>query len=298
MDISRALKNNRLMKALTGLSIKEFQELLSTFNRIVEEDSQNKPNRKRKAGGGRKGALKTIERRFFFILFYLKVYPTFDLAGFIFGADRSKACKWVQKYLPLLEKTLKRECVLPVRKINSVEEFYNKFPGVKEIIIDGTERPIQRPGNAKKQRRTYSGKKKRHTRKNTIVSAGRRVLVVSPTKNGKIHDKKQLEKEPLPENIPPDVSILLDKAYEGSDKRLKNNNQVFKPTKKPKNRELTEEEKEENKLISSLRMPVEHAIGGIKRYNSTSHPFRNKNGLDDQIIVTCAGLWNYHLKVA
>jgi hypothetical protein len=37
------------------------------------------------------------------------------------------------------------------------------------------------------------------------------------------------------------------------------------PTKKPKGKELTEEQKLENKKISSFRILVEHAIGGVKR---------------------------------
>ena len=36
--------------------------------------------------------------------------------------------------------------------------------------------------------------------------------------------------------------------------------------KKPKNQKLTNEQKEMNKLISSFRVTVEHAIGSIKRY--------------------------------
>ena len=55
--------------------------------------------------------------------------------------------------------------VLPERKINSIAEFLEKFPEVKEIIIDGTEGPVQRPKDAEKQTEHYSGKKKRHTRK-------------------------------------------------------------------------------------------------------------------------------------
>jgi hypothetical protein len=35
----------------------------------------------------RKGAIGNTKSKLFFILFYLKVYPTFDLAGFVFGTD-------------------------------------------------------------------------------------------------------------------------------------------------------------------------------------------------------------------
>jgi hypothetical protein len=36
------------------------------------------------------------------------------------------------------------------------------------------------------------------------------------------------------------------------------------PTKKPKGAELSEEQKQINKIISSKRILIEHAIGGVK----------------------------------
>src|SRR3989344_3365486 len=64
----------------------------------------------------------------------------------------------------LMEKTLGRKLVLPKRRINSVEEFFNLFPEVKEVMLDGVERPTVRSKKAKQQNKHYSGKKKRHTR--------------------------------------------------------------------------------------------------------------------------------------
>ena len=47
-------------------------------------------------------------------------------------------------------------------------------------MIDGTERPIQRPQDQQKQKSHYSGKKKRHTRQHLILTdRERRVLVLS-----------------------------------------------------------------------------------------------------------------------
>ena len=50
-----------------------------------------------------------------------------------------------------------------------------------------------------------------------------------------------------------------------------------------------------NRLISSCRIVVENAIGGMKRYNCLVQNFRNKNGIDDTFVRVCAGLWNHHL---
>lgn len=37
--------------------------------------------------------------------------------------------------------------------LNSIEEFIEHFPTVREVIIDGTERPISRPKDAEKRRK-------------------------------------------------------------------------------------------------------------------------------------------------
>jgi hypothetical protein len=97
--------------------MKKFEEVLKE----KEEEKAKKEERKRRLGGGRKHTLSGVVEKLFFILFYLKCYPTFDLAGFIFDVDRSQACRWVHSLLALLEKALGKEMVLPCRKISNVE---------------------------------------------------------------------------------------------------------------------------------------------------------------------------------
>jgi CxxC motif-containing protein len=66
--------------------------------------------------------------------------------------------------------------------------------------------------------------------------------------------------------------------------------------KKPRGKELTDEEKARNKLISSIRVRVEHAIGGIKRMRITTDKFRNKKeSFNVKAMLISCGLWNYHL---
>ena len=54
---------------------------------------------------------------------YVKVYPTCDLAGALFGVVTSRPHEWVNEYLLILEEALGRHCVLPSRKISSAKEF-------------------------------------------------------------------------------------------------------------------------------------------------------------------------------
>ena len=76
------------------------------------------------------------------------------------------------------------------------------------------------------------------------------------------------------------------------------NHQTFVPKKKPKNDCLTPEEKADNSLISSIRIKVEHAIGGVKRLGIATNIFRGKFGSDDRFTFVSAALWNFHLQYA
>lgn len=151
LDIERVLKQDRLLRALTGLNRKAFEALLVAFSPLYEQARQTQP-RQRAVGGGRKARLRGTPEKLFFILFYFKCYPTFDLAGIIFDLHRSQAHEWMHRLQPILEETLGKKVVLPERKLESIEAFLERFPGVKRVMIDGTERPIQRPQDAEAQR--------------------------------------------------------------------------------------------------------------------------------------------------
>ena len=143
------------------------------------------------------------------------------------------------------------------------------------------------------------GKKKSHTRKNLILcDQSKRILLVSPIKKGSIHDKTLLEKECWAGFIPEEVTLWADKGFEGIAKLLSNADRLMMPKKKPKAQELSEQDKKQNRLISGLRILVEHAIAGIKRMGAVKDIYRNRKGQPDQFILLSAALWNYHLRVS
>src|SRR3989344_438503 len=293
MDINKVLNNKRLIKAVLGVRKESFDKLLVVFSQILIEEANNK-KRKRKYGGGSNGNIKDPKKKLFFILWYLKVYPTYDVAAYVFASSKSRTQSWGQKILLLLEKTLGRKMVLPKRRVSSVEEFFQMFPEAREVMLDGVERPIVRSRKSKTQNKHYSGKKKRHTRKNLVLANNKRkILLLTPTKHWRIHDKKMSDKNMLASHIPEEVSLLVDTGFQGIQKIHKN---TLIPKKKPRGGFLTQAEKEMNRLISSSRIVVEHAIGGMKRFGAASHIFRNKKGIDDSFMNICAGLWNLELE--
>lgn len=123
LQLERVTKDSRTLKALIGMGRGEFDDLLLTFTRVLERHALRKP-RQRAIGGGFKGVLDTPGKK----LFYLKVYPTFDVLGALFAKPRGRSCEAIHLLLPLLEAALGQKCVLPERRIRSMAEFRQRFP--------------------------------------------------------------------------------------------------------------------------------------------------------------------------
>ena len=301
LRIDNALGSDRVLKALTGLSIVEFIDLTARFEVVLDHRPRPHPakKRQRQPGGGRKPRLSSAADKLFFILFYVKCYPTFDVAGFLFDVHRAQPHRWVHTLLPVLEQTLGEAVVLPERKIDDVAVFFERFPHVKNLFIDGQERPTQRPKDPDAQKVHYSGKKKRHTRKNIVVSdEHRRILFLSPTAAGSQHDYTLFKESDFPDQVPDEVCSWVDLGFQGMATTYPQLNVVI-PDKKPKGGELTEDQKGLNFLNASVRVVVEHAIGGVKRLNVIAQTYRNRTEtLADQFMVVACGLWNYHLEWA
>ena len=303
MSLEKALKKERVFLALTGVTPSEFINLVPTFTQCFDQSRWDRYHadrkRQRQPGGGKVPFAKTTEAKLFYVLWYHKCYPTYDVAGFFYDRDRANVKRGKDNWTPILEAALGKKLVLPKRQIRSVEEFLEIFPEAKEVFIDGTERPIQRPKDRAKQKCNYSGKKKRHTRKNLIVSnRKKRIGIVTKTVEGKEHDFSILKTTRLPDHIPKDIRIRVDNGFQGIEKEFPGH-RVSMQTKKPKGRELSKTVKERNKAKSRVRVLVEHAIGGMKRFRIVSDVFRNKaEGADDYAILIASGLWNYHLAEA
>ncbi len=293
-NIEKILKKKRLCLALTGVAPEKIYETLPYFEiELAKHDKKEE-----KSSRGRKTELADSLQKLFFILYYVKCYPTFDEAGFFFGVDKGTANRWVHKYSKILESTLNEMMLLPERKPKMITSKLKKMKeNNEEIFIDGTERPTRRPKNKAIQKENYSGKKKRHTVKNLVITnRNREILFLSHTVKGSMHDFT-LMKETLTKNcLPSKMKVYVDTGFLGF-QNLSPNLNIFMPKKKPKSRNLFQYEKIENRKISRLRILVEHAIGGIKRLRGITDVFRNtKKGFSDLIISLCCGLWNLTLK--
>jgi hypothetical protein len=190
--------------ALTGLTVKEFQELRPAFEDAYAEShpaerTGSGQKRQRTAGGGRQSNLATLEDKLLFALVYQKSYPLQVVQGQLFGMSQSSANAWIPRLLPILLDALDRLEVLPEREGDQVPRRVKRQNASRTLVLDGTERRRQRPKNREKQAQHYSGRQKLHTDKNLVLveRSTRQVTFLSATYPGAVHDKAMADQEAI-----------------------------------------------------------------------------------------------------
>lgn len=254
---------------LCGVSVADFQAITEIirpeWERIVSE----------KKCDGRKSHVATLEDKLLCVLIYYRTYITHEFLGYLFDLHNSNICRLLKKMEPILAKkiTIKKDRSLTPEK-------------VLELIADVSEQQTQRP--KRKQKKSYSGKKKRHVIKTEIVITGDgEITGISKSRKGRVHDFRiRKEEKPLPRNS----SKYADSGYQGWQKLQSN---VTIPFKRRKDQPLTKEQKLHNHQLSSFRIRVEHKIRQIKIFRIMSGCYRNfqkKYGMRFNII---AGIVNF-----
>jgi hypothetical protein len=284
----------RTLCSLTGLRVQEFETLLPRFGEAWDTFMQatfQHEGRKRGIGAGRKAHLSELTDKLLFILMYFRLYPTQEVQGFLFGMSQAQANQWIHRLSGVLNQALGYEQQLPDRDPANLEGVLSQCPSL-EFMIDGTERRINRP-QAKADRKTYySGKRKSHSVKNLVIAErGGKVRYLSDTYEGKKHDKAIADEESL--SFPNGSTLWQDTGFQGF---APQGVTIQQPKKQPRNGSLTAIDKLNNQSISSIRVEVEHHIGGIKRCQIVVQPFRNwaDHYLDD-VMETACGLHNFRL---
>ena len=103
-----------------------------------------------------------------------------------------------------------------------------------------------------------------------------------------MHDKRIGDDE---DSTFPPCGLLQDTGFQGY---KPDHVDTYQPKKKPRGKELTEAEKAENTMISSIRILVEHVIAGVKRCRIVKEVFRNTTAkFSDQVMEISCGLHNF-----
>jgi hypothetical protein len=154
MSIYHNLRNDDQCKSSTGISLEEFDLLFSKFEKLYTPKMGNP------YAINNQPVLTDKREALFFILHYLKAYPTLQNMGLYFGFANSTASEYIDLLKPILKKSLIELGSQTVRVFKDQASFDKAFEGVTDIIIDVTEVSVERPVNQDVQQEKYSGKKK------------------------------------------------------------------------------------------------------------------------------------------
>lgn len=266
LTFERAARRSSIFRRLTSLEVSEFQTLVEKLRpewKRREYERLNRANRKRAIGQGRPYA-GSFDTMVLLVLVYLRSSCGSTLLALLFGIDEGTTRLWRRRITPLLTDRFIPPSVVSGkrRRTNDLDEFLKEYPGVEDLIGDGTEFKVQRP--RRKQAKSYTGKSKRHVRKTVLMTNRNDGIILGRTKirPGSVHDKRVLEGDPLHRrlNRRSDIRKRMDSAWTGED-----------PAKGwvvnrrgRRNHPLTSAEKTENRKRSKVRIGVEHAIRRIK----------------------------------
>jgi len=228
-----------------------------------------------------------VRPKLFFILFSLKAYPVQDVMGYLFGLSQPQVCARVAQLLPRLQTLMHAE--LPARHGRDLMEVMAHLPEVKEVLIDGTERPMARPQHKTRRDNHDSGRRQRTTVKNVVVTAGGRVVWLTPTAPGRRHDKAEADRARV--RLAPGIRLLGDSGFQGYAAGAA---RVSTPRKKPRGRPLHWQHKRSHRKLARARVPVEHALASVKRLGILRQPLRAKRRTTaDAVMWIGCGLHNF-----
>ncbi len=147
---------------------------------------------------------------------------------------------------------------------------------------------IERPGDQEEQEKFFSGKQKKHTRKNQLITLphGEDIVDVKIGDPGPTSDINQFRERQ--EKFKQQQKFKGDKAYIGEP-------QISTPHKKPRNKELTQEQKQANQEFSAQRVFVEHVIRVVKIFRVAQERFRLRPTTYEQIILAVCGLVRFRI---
>jgi hypothetical protein len=315
---NKLARNPKLFLSFTGMHLHTFQELLPLFEQAYSQLEKRRKEtlvgtgRKRlRAAGAGKHFSNDLTNRLLMLLIYYRLYLTQDFMTVLFKAsNKSIICRSIQHIRPVVEsvvptpeRSLKRLLSLAKseherrkKRIGTIEEFREAYPELS-FIIDGVEQPKRKPKNKEKRKSDYSGKKKRHTRKQLITSTPTGIIVdQSPSVGGRTHDFQLFKEDHAVRGVldklkPYRSSLYGDSGFQGM-QGMGLPVEVRLVERGRRNHPLKREQKKLNSLRSSTRVKIEHTISRRKKYRIAGEEYRNRDEDYDQTMAIIAGLVN------
>lgn len=123
-----------------------------------------------------------------------------------------------------------------------------------------------------------------------IVNLRTRAVICTAHRPGETHDFAVFKE--TGGEIAASLQLLGDSGYQGLHKEHENSRT---PRKKPKGKELTAEQKRENRELSRLRVVVENVIRHLKIFRIVAERYRNRRCRFALRFNLIAGSYNYEL---
>jgi hypothetical protein len=285
--------------ALTGLKYPEFEILMPYFQAAYDELYPPAFNwhgapRQRKIGGGGKDTLLGMEEKLVFILSHLKTNPLQSAHGAQYKRSQAWANKWIHRLTPVLHRALDKSGVMPSREGDDlmVQESEEE---TAEYMIDGTARERERPKDSRARDAHYNGKEKAYTDKNIVLvnADDNWITFLGRTEAGSKHDKKMVDEAGI---VYPAACVLIkDTGFQGYEPA---DVYTCQPSKKQRGKPVQPDIKQINRFISGVRVRIEHAIAGIKRYRIVKEVLRVKRDyFSDMVMAIACALHNFRIVV-
>ena len=127
-----------------------------------------------------------------------------------------------------------------------------------------------------------------------LVDKQLKIQYLSETHPGKVHDKRVVDATPYP--LPQGSFLLQDLGFLGFTLEEVS---IEMPTKKPKGRELTDEQKAANQAKARRRVYIEHVNSSVKRCRILKDVCRLLvSGIRDMIVEIGCAFHNFRLRFA
>ena len=290
-------KHETVFKALTGLQVSEFEQLVADILPEYEQSEEKRldhPDRVRGVGGGRNFDLAARDQILLTVI-WLRKYPTQEVLGYLFGVSDSRAGRVLNRLLALLEKTGRATMKLPDpgrKKRRQLSDLLADTPELG-VVIDTFEQRVQRPQEPQQADKHFSGKKRPHTLKSQVAidELSGQVGDVAESVVGPTADIKLLEPSDRLNRLPEGVGVIADLAYVGLDK-LHPQGLAAAPGRKPRGKPRPQEDGAYHQAFSQRRIMVEHTMGRMRRYEAITQTDRHHRQLHTQRVVAMAGLVN------
>jgi hypothetical protein len=286
--------------SLTGMTVAGFDALYDEFIKAqaarratATRTARHGTPRRRAPGAGRHNDLSDRDR-LLMALFWLKVYPSYEVLGFFCGLHKGNARRNVLDLLATLATLADFPFDHPPqdrKKLGSVAAVMAAFPQVR-LVIDSREQRVERPKGSDRQKPFYSGKKKCHTIKTQVaVTPAGRIASVSDSVPGTTHDAALLRQTGLLNRLDPEAGEggMMDRGYDGITKDHPGHDLVL-PHQARRAHPLTAEQKAANTVIARHRIVVEHAMAQLSRFGAVRQVFRSPLGVHSRTVRVVAML--------